>query len=455
MGAAEWEVVADMQPDLRDFLDKLDSAGLLLRVGRPVDARFELSAVSRKIEKLGKAVLFEHVKGYHIPVVTNVFGSRDMLALVFECDPREVVSEYVRRSRERIHPVLVADGPVGEVVRLGEDANMDQLPIVTHAEKDGGPFITAGLVVAKDPDTGLRNVSVNRMMYRGPRSLGCDMSIRTHHLGQIQAKAEAMGTPLEVAICIGNHPIETLAAATSIPFGDDEFALCGALRGAPLELVKCETVDLEVPRTTEIVLEGEILPGLREAEGPFGDVMQCYGPVTDKHVFQLRAITHRKNPIYQTIQASSREDIRLLALSREASIQEAVANTGARINAVSLGPTILSCAISIDKQFEGEPTNVAAAAFEAYPWLKYCIVVDADVDVFDIEDVFWAMGARSDAGKGLLQMRGTTGFPMDPHGIHTSKLGIDATAPLDRWDEFERKRVPGEESVDLADYLTW
>lgn len=180
--------------------------------------------------------------------------------------------------------------------------------------------------------------------------------------------------------------------------------------------------------------------------------MQYYTPVMANHVFEVKAITHRKDAIYQTIQASSLEDVHLLALSREAKVYEAVSRV-ADIRAVCLVPTILSCMISIKKRFEGEPKNVAAAAFGAYSWLKYCVVVDQDVDVFDVNDVWWAMATRSRPETGLLLMEKALGFPRDPLNIHQSKLGIDATAPLNHWEEFERKVTPGTESIRLEDYL--
>ena len=441
-----------MQEDLRGFIEKLEKADLLQRIPREVDPRFELPAVAKKVERLGKALVFEKVKGSDLPVVTNVFGSRTMLAMIFDTTPEDVVREFMKRSEARIAPVIVGEGPCKEVIKLGDEANIDELPLVTHCEKDAGPYVTAGIIVAKDPETGRRNVSTNRMMYKGPHTLACRM-MPPQHLGIIQGKAEAKGMPLEIAVCVGNHPLENLVAATTLAYGDDEFALAGALRRHPLELVKCETVDLEVPATSEVVLEGEILANVREPEGPFGDLMQYYVPIMDNHVFRLKAITHRKDPWWQTIQASSLEDVHLLALSREAKLMRAVEQSGAKVKAVSLVPTIMSAAISIEKQFEGEPKNVAAAAFGAYSWLKYCVVVDHDVDVFDINDVWWAMATRSDVGKGLLQIEGALGFPRDLFQIHQSKLGIDATAPLNQWQEFERKRVPGTDTLNLQDYL--
>ena len=441
-----------MQEDLRMFVDKLERADLLQRITREVDPRFELSAVARAVERLGKAMVFSNVKGYRLPVVTNVFGSRTQLAMIFGTSPEDVVREFMKRSEVRVDPVLVDTGPCKEVVKIGEEADIDRLPLVTHCEKDAGPYVTAGIIVAKDPETGRRNVSINRMMYKNAHTLACRM-MPPQHLGLIQGKAEAQDRPLEIAVAIGNHPVETLVAATTLAYGDDEFALAGALRQHPLELVKCETVDLEVPATSEIVLEGEIVPNVREPEGPFGDLMQYYVPIMENHVFRLKAITHRKDPMWQTIQASSLEDVHLLALSREAKVMRAVEQSGAKVRAVSLVPTIMSVVVSIQKQFEGEPKNVAAAAFGAYSWLKYCVVVDHDVDVFDINDVWWAMATRSDVGKGLLQMENALGFPRDEFHIHQSKLGIDATAPLNQWQEFERKRVPGFEALNLQDYL--
>jgi UbiD family decarboxylase len=181
--------------------------------------------------------------------------------------------------------------------------------------------------------------------------------------------------------------------------------------------------------------------------------MQFYVPVMNNHVVKVKAITHRREPIYQTIQASSLEDTHILGLSREGMVYEAVSKV-ADVLAVCLAPTIFSCMISIRKRFEGEPKKVAAAAFGAYSWLKYCVVVDHDVNVFDLADVWWVMATRSRPDKGLLLVEEAMGFPRDPFHIHHSKLGIDATAPLDQWDEFERKKVPGEAAIRIEDYIS-
>jgi UbiD family decarboxylase len=440
-----------MQRDLRSCLELFKSADRLLIVEREVDPKFELPAVMKAAEGLGKVILFKKVKGSGFPVINNLFGSRDMLALLFETTRERVVNEWIDRLKNPMEPRLVSSGPVKEVVKQGPEVNLEELPMVTHCSKDAGPYITAGIVVAKDPDTGIRNVSVNRMQYKGKAKLGIRM-MPPQHLGIIHDKCEKRGKPLEIAVAIGNHPFDILAAATTVSYGIDEFSISSSLRKEPVQLVKCETVDLEVPATAEIVLEGEVMAGIREPEGPFGDFMEYYVPVMENHVFKVKAITHRKDAIYQTIQASSLEDTHLLALSREATVYEAVSKV-ADVRAVCLVPNIMSCVISIRKRFEGEPKNVAAAAFGAYSWLKYCVVVDHDVNVFALNDVWWAMATRSRPETGLLLIGNAVGFPRDPFKIHQSKLGIDATAPLNQWEEFERKVVPGLDAIRLDDYL--
>jgi len=440
-----------MQKDLRSCLELYKASNRLLSARREVDPRFEIPAVMKAAERMGKAILFEKVRGSKFPVVNNLFGTREMLALLFETRPERVVNEWIDRIRTPLEPRIISEGPVKDVIKQGSAVDLTELPIVTHCSKDAGPYITAGIVIAKDPEMGLRNVSINRLQFKGKNRLGIRM-MPPQHLGLIHEKSEKKGRDLEIAVAIGNHPFETLVAATTVPYGRDEFTLSSSLRREPLHLIKCETVDLEVPATAEIVLEGMVLSGIRESEGPFGDFMQYYVPVMENHVFAVKALTHRKDAIYQTIQASSLEDVHLLALPREATVYEAVSKV-ADVQAACLVPTILSCMISIRKRFEGEPKNVAAAAFGAYSWLKYCVVVDHDVNVFDMNDVWWAMATRSRPETGLLMMEKALGFPRDPFNIHQSKLGIDATAPLNQWEEFERKAIPGAHAIRIEDYL--
>jgi 2,5-furandicarboxylate decarboxylase 1 len=438
--------------DLRSYLGLLDSSGLLLHVEKQVDPKYELSAVVKAAEKIDKAIIFHNVKDSEFSVVANVVASRKMLSLLLSSPEADTVQEYVRRAEDPIKPKVVSGGPVKEVILAGSEATASILPIVTHAVGDAAPFITAGMAIAKDPETGYTNMSFNRMQYKEPSKFGIRM-MAPQHLGVIHGKAEGMGKNLEVAIAIGTHPFEMIAASSTLPFGTDHYELAGALAGSPVELVKCETIDVNVPANSEIILEGEVLANVREEEGPYGDVFQFYIPQTKNHVFRLKAITHRKKPIYHTIQAGTKEDIHLLALSREAHLYRALKYAGYQVKTVSNAPSLLGCVVSIKKRFEGEPKNAAMCALGTHSWLKYCVIVDDDVDAFDISDVWWAMVTRGRPDKGIFIVPEARGFPRDIHHIHQSKIGIDATAPLDAEEERLRKYVPGQDKVSLPDYV--
>jgi 2,5-furandicarboxylate decarboxylase 1 len=438
--------------DLRGYLAQLDERGWLARVKREVDPKWELAAVLMRLMPLGKAAIFERVKGSDFGVVGNVCVSRDMLALALDCGRDEVPRVWRDRTERLIEPDIVSSGPVKEVVKTGEAARFTDLPIVFHSEKDAGPFITASVAIASDPETGKRNISFNRMQFRDARETGI-RSMPPQHLGMMYAKAEKRGRPLEVAVALGLHPIELCAAATSPAHGVDELAIAGALRGEPVQLVRCETIDAYVPAHAEMVLEGEILPERREREAPFGDFMQFYMPEVMSPVFRLKAITHRKGALYQDMQAGCDDDMHVLAPSREAQVYDALERAGIRVKAVSLLPTILGVAVSIHKQFEREAKNAAMLALGTYRWGKTCIVVDHDVDVYSYEDVLWAFTTRCRPDQGTFVVPEAMGFPRDNFHIHQSKMGIDATVPLGEWTEFERKSVPGAAELRLEDYI--
>ena len=441
-----------MPEDLRSFLGQLEAAGQLVEIRRPVDPAVEVAPLMLELERRRKAGLFRQVGGTGFSMVSNVLCTREMVGLALRVDPAEVNFAWRERAGRRIEPLVVESAPVQEVVLTGKDADLTRLPLVTHAAKDAGPYVSAGMVFARDPESGRRNVSFNRIQLKEPQKAGLN-ALSTQQLASIFSRMEARGKNLPVAVVVGNHPCDMMAAATSLPAGDDEMALAGSLRGEPVPVVRCLTVDVEVPATAEVVLEGEILAGVREPEGPFGDFLQFYASENENLVFLLKAITHRKHPIWQSIHPGSREDVNLLGLSRETQILEAVLQNGARVVAVRLSPTILTAVVALEKQYEGEPTNVAMAAFGAYRWLKSCIVVDHDVDPGDMNDVWWAVASRARPNGGVQVIGNVGGFPLDKYGIHRSKCVIDATAPLGNWDEFERKRVPRDGELRLEDYL--
>jgi UbiD family decarboxylase len=442
-----------MTQDLRSFLDLAAAHGHLARLSQPVDADTQAGALLYELERHDKVGLFEHVTGRDGRLVGNLLGRRDLLALAMGVAPGDLAETFAERLQQRIPPQPI-DGraPVHEVVLQGDAADLTRLPLIVHATRDAGAYVTAGIVIAHDPRTGRRNVSINRMQLKGPRKMGIRM-MPPQQLGIIQSHAEADDQPLPIAVAIGNFPLDLLAAATTLPFGDDELELAGALRGEPVPMTRGVSVDLDVPACAELVLEGYVEPGVREAEGPFGDFLQFYVPVMDNHVFRLTAVTHRADPILQAIHAGSKEDVNLLGISREAQVMASAVATGARVCGVRLLPTILGCAISIEQQYQGEARNVGMAALSSYRWLKYCIVVDHDVNVDDMDDVWWAVCTRSNPADAITVIERSGGFPRDPFGVHNSKALIDATIPLGEWAEFERKVAPGAGTVHLEDFL--
>jgi 2,5-furandicarboxylate decarboxylase 1 len=429
----------------------LERNDLLVRIKKKVSPKFELAAVLKKVVSTGKAALFEKVDGYPNMVIGGITANRKMLALALGIEEKDLLKEYVRRSSQRIKPTILNNSPLYE--NTHEQANVDSIPQIIHFEKDAGPYIVAGVVAARDPETGFTNLSFNRMQIKMGRRMGIRM-MPPQHLGVIHSKHEMEKRNLEIAVSIGNHPVVMMAASATLPYGHDHLEFAGALLGRPLEVVKCQTNDLLVPAYSELVLEGHVLAGVREKEGPFGEFMQYYTPITENHVFELKSIMHRTDYIYQTLICGSSEDLGLLALSREALLYKILTDMGYNVVDVSLMPFIFNGAISIKKRFDGEPKNVAMAAFGAYQWLKYCIIVDDDVDVRDLNEVWWAMATRSKPDTGIFIVGDALGFGReDKKRLHKSKVCIDATIPIDSKREFERKKIPGEETIDLHNYL--
>ena len=431
-----------MVKDLRGYLDLLREKGWLDEINEPRDLH-TLAATMKEQEKKERTILFNHIPGYDASMVNNLFANRSFLAALFDCPVEDVTKVFSKRYEQRITPVMAAEAPVQELVYTGSDIDVMRFPFIKHSPKDGGRYISAGVVIAKDPETGVRNCSINRMQLKGSDYTGFRMSPR-QDLEAYYNKAKAMGQRLELAVAIGNHPIDLLAAACGPARDVDELEIAGALRGEPVELAKCLTVDLEVPARAEMVLEGYIIPDELEDEGPFGDFMEYYVPVMPNNIFHITAITCRKSPILQSIHAGSRDDVTLLATPREAAIYNMLKSMNVDVRKVGLQicNNYLTGAAAIRKQLEDEPKNAIMGAFATFKFLKNFIVVDHDVDVDDAKDIMWAMSTRLRAERGLMILPNTVGFGRDNYGIHTTKLGIDATAPLGHWDEFERTGHP-------------
>lgn len=376
-------------------------------------------------------------------MVNNLFANRDFLAAAFDCPKEDVPLRFAQCYEQRVKPIMVTEAPVQQKIYTGDEINVFRYPFIKHAPRDGGRYISAGIVIAKDPETGVRNCSINRMQLKGPAHTGFRMSPR-QDLEAYYNKAKAMKKNLEIAVVIGNHPMDLLAATCGPARDVDELEIAGALRGKPVELIKCLTVDLEVPARAEMVLEGYIVPDELEDEGPFGDFMEFYVPVMSNNIFHITAITSRERPILQSIHAGSRDDVTLLSTPREGVIYSMLKSMNVDVRQVSLQicNNYLTGAAAIRKQLEDEPKNAMMGAFATFKFLKNFIIVDHDVNVDDPKDLIWAISTRLRAERGIMVIPNTVGFGRDEYGIHTAKLGIDATAPLNHWEEFERTGHP-------------
>ena len=283
---------------LREWLRVLEQDGVLKHVGREVNLEHELAAVGKKA--CGTyAVWFDKPIGERlpkdnkIPVVTGICGNRAMFAKAMGVSAREMSGTFSEAQAHPIEPVVVPPGEAPVKAVVTRQVNLYGLPIPVHHEKDSGQYITAGVVVAKDPVTGQRNVSIHRLQVTDKNHLG--VLLLPRHLMALQRMAEKSGNPLEVAICIGLDPIALLSSQAIAALGFDEFGIAGALYGEPMKLVKGETVNVEYPANAEIVLEGRILPNIRQPEGPFGEYPKYYGPRKEREVIELTCMCTKRS----------------------------------------------------------------------------------------------------------------------------------------------------------------
>lgn len=429
-----------MRQDLRSFLALVEKTepDQLLRIKEEISPVFEATALALEAEKLPSCpvVYLERVKGSDFPVAVNVLAHRPRVALALGAATDRLVEEVRARLRASIPPVACKDAPFEENVMIGEAVDLNRLPMLTHFEQDGGPYLTAGLVVARDPHSKIRTIGYHRMQLKGPRRMGISLHSR-RRMYEYFRRAEEKNLPLEVAVCVGVHPLLSLGALM-IPPGDlDKFDLLGSLLEEPLELARCRTVDLEVPRWAEIVIEGRILNGVREKEGPFGEFTGYASTRSTENVFEATALLYRNGAIYQDINSgNSMEHCRCLSLPREVEFTQVLSKTIPNLKAVHVpvrsGSGSFHCYVSLRKTAEGQPKQAIFGVLGADHYVKLVVVVDDDIDVFDEEQVLWALATRMQADRDIIVVSGSMGTLLDPSARDaiTAKMGIDATRPL-------------------------
>ncbi|RKN37023.1 UbiD family decarboxylase [Streptomyces hoynatensis] len=418
--------------DLRTALERLEAAGDLLRVAAPLSWEYELAAVLWRLRD-GPAVRFENVTGYRTPVVGNLLNDRRKLATALGIERTALQARVSRALREPIEPALAAEGPCLAVAYDPAVALTDHFPVPLLSEFDAGRYLSAGVLICRDPESGRRNAAICRLQVTGPGTLGAYLA-PTHSRAFLDVHRER-GRPMEVAVALGLHPAIVVASQFLTPL--DETLVAGGMFREPLLLTRARTVDLEVPAFAEILLEGLIDPREEQPEGPFGEFPGTYAPRRPNPVIRLTAVSSRPDPLFQMIVAGRHpEHLVTGAIAREAGLYEAIRSVVPGVRAVHLtegGTCRFHAVISIRKRSAGEGKRAIMRAFSEQDLLKHVVVVDEDIDVTDPADVEWAVATRMRAHEDVVIVPGMKSNPVDPMSVDRtiSKLGIDATLPLD------------------------
>lgn len=444
--------------DFRGMLERLEAGGGLRRCRQPIDLRY-VPAVLRQADR---PVLFERIEGYDLPLVGGLFWTRGRTAACMGWPETDMGRRFLAGSQAPVAPVVVDEAPCQEVVHLGEAVDLRRLPIPTMHERDGGPYISSGLVVSRD-DEGNLNAGVYRLMLRGRAETGIDL-VTASDMRSIYERRLARGEGLPIAVAIGVHPYELIAGDYKPPIGRSELDVAGGLHGGPVELVRCRTVDLCVPARAEIVLEGELAPiGWTCDEGPFGEFAGMQGDLKWNPVFRVTAVTHRRQPIFYALQMPWENDW-LSGPVTEAHAWRILREAGLRPTAVRAteGSCCTWSVVAAIEKRTGEGKN-ALMALLSLPVVKQAIVVDPDIDIYDPTDLDWALTFRVQADRDVIVVAGAKAKHVDPSVRPwelprgqlpvTAKLGIDATLPDNVPPmRFERLR-PIYRDVDVAAYL--
>jgi UbiD family decarboxylase len=432
----------------RDFLEELDRNGEVIRIKKVVSPEYEMAGI---INALGeKPVFFEKVKESNITVVGGLVSSKELIARALNIKKEQLLHKLSKAIETPVRPSVVEKGECQEIVE--KDVDLTRLPIMTYTEKDGGKYIASAICVIRDPKLG-RNTCFHRLMLLDKSRFVARI---VEERGTDTALKKA-GGELDIAICIGNSTAVLLAASTSLSKGVDEMGMANALEKT--ELVECRTIDVEVPKDCEIVLEGRITKE-RTSEGPFLDLTGIMDRVRQQPVIEIKCITHRKDPIYQTILAGRSEHKLLMGMPKEPTIFNEVNNVCEckDVQITSGGCNWLHTVVQIKKRHPDDGKKAIEAVFKGHRSLKHCVVVDDDINIYDPDDVEWAIATRFQADKDAIILPNQRGSSLDPSGDLTEgkkatacKMGLDATIPFKKTDKGFKKEEY--RRVDLKKFL--
>jgi 2,5-furandicarboxylate decarboxylase 1 len=449
--------VTNIHNDLREFIELLENEDEIIRIKKNVNSTFELPGIVSKLDG-NKAVIFENVENKTIPVISNLIGTRKRFAMAMGSKEKNDIHKIINKS---INNKNIDVKTVNNIPPYYQNSsnNLSILPIVTHFEKDAGPYITSSIVYAKDQENGNQNSSTHRLLKLDDKNMAIRM-VEGRHLHKCFMYSKDHGEDLKVAIVIGVHPAINIAAAYQASYGIDEMYIANTILNGNLQLNINKYSQLLIPAMSEIVLEGKILYDKTQEEWMV-EMLKTYDFRRQQPVFELEKIRFRDNAIFHDILPGYSEHRLLMGLPVESKMLDQVKNVVPSTSQVLLtdgGSNWLTAVIQIKKRVEGESKNALLAAFTAHPSLKIAIVVDEDIDPTNAVEVEYAISTRCQADKDMIIIQNAKGSSLDPSSdqinLLTTKLGIDATATLLKVKErFEIAKIPGEENLNLSEYL--
>ncbi len=446
-----------MLTTFRDLVQDWESRQWLRRISVEVSPQYEVAAIAKHF-KGRQPLLFDHVRGFNSPVVIGMGGDRTLMAQSMETTPDALLPHLMEAIVRPISTHRTSSAPVQETVIYPPFEVGEVLPGLTYHGRDSGPYYVAGVMVVKSLDGSKQFTSIRRMQILSGNRI--NVVITSPELARQFQSFEEAGQPMEIAVMFGVVPAVILSSqlATHL-FHVDKLAVAGGLLGQALPTVRCKTVDLDVLADAECILEGVMLPGVRELEGPFGELGGYYSQRGLHPVAEISAITYRPDYLTHTVMPASYEERLPMVLNREVvllqTVRQVVPNvTGVHITMGGVGR--FHAVIAIRKETNADGMEAALAAFASDKDLKHVVVVNDDVDIFDAEDVEWAIATRVQADRDVFIVPGAKGSPLEAshHLRHTTaKVGIDATYPIEQAALFQRTSVPGEKTLDLSRYL--
>lgn len=452
-----------MYKELNGFLERLEKEGELVRVTDALSTRWEIAAATRELARgTGAAIIFEKIKGYRTPVICNLLGRKSRLALALGVKEKNIAKTFQERSNKLIKPRTLDRAPVQQVV-IDKDIDIFKtIPVLIHHTRDISPYMSCSATISKDPETGVQSMGLHRVQVKGKDTLG--IFLATPPLSHYLTRAERMKKPLQIAVACGLDPITYMTSCQFFPLGQNKFELAGALAGRPIEMVRAKTVDLDVPAHAQFILEGEMILNKRDTEGPFGESTGYYFTYKNP-VAKIKAITHRRNPIYQSLIPWGDEENVLMDLARAEGLMPALKKALPQVEALGVAYKGMGqiAWVQIDKKKDDDALKVINYLLPSNAFLKLVVVVDKDVNINDDHEVYWALSTRVHFDKNVVIKTGMPGSMIDPATeggkrtpdtsllvTQTTKMGIDATKPLKELERYERIDVPEEVKIRIA-----